>query len=99
VSTPAPVDSLRARIEKVSRPILVRLHAMPQMLVPLITIVLLAVGVLAPLPIGLVALAVVLLFVGWIAYLSWPVAGVGGRIWRILIVVLIVALAVVRFQQ
>jgi hypothetical protein len=98
VSTPAPADSLRARVERASRPILVRLHAMPQMLVPLVTIVLLAVGVLAPLPVGLVALALVLLFVGWIAYLSWPVAGGGGRIWRILIVVLIVALAVVRFQ-
>jgi hypothetical protein len=98
VSTPAPADSLRARVERASRPILVRLHAMPQMLVPLLTIVLLAVGVLAPLPVGLVALALVLLFVGWIAYLSWPVASVGGRIWRILIVVLIVALAVIRFQ-
>ena len=98
MSTPAPTGSLRARVEKVSRPILVRLHAMPQMLVPLITIVLLGVGVLAPLPVGLVALALVLVFVGWIAYLSWPVAGVGGRIWRVLIVVLIIALAVVRFQ-
>jgi hypothetical protein len=98
VSTPAPAHSLRARVERTSRPILLRLHAMPQMLVPLVTIVLLAVGVLAPLPVGLVALALVLLFVGWIAYLSWPVASVGGRIWRILIVVLIVALAVVRFQ-
>jgi uncharacterized protein DUF6703 len=97
VSTPAPANSLRARVEKASRPVLLRLHAMPQFAVPLITVVLLAVGVLAPLPIGLVALALVLLFVGWIAYLSWPVASIGGRIWRILILVLIVVLAVVRF--
>jgi uncharacterized protein DUF6703 len=97
VSTPAPANSLRARVEKASRPVLLRLHAMPQFAVPLITVALLAVGVLAPLPIGLVALALVLLFVGWIAYLSWPVASIGGRIWRILILVLIVVLAVVRF--
>ena len=97
MSTPAPVGSLRARVEAASRPVLQRLHAMPQLVVPLITIVLIAVGVLAPLPVGLAALALVLLFVGWIAYLSWPVASTGGRIWRILILVLIVALAVVRF--
>jgi hypothetical protein len=88
---------MRARVEAVSRPVLQRLHAMPQMVTPLITIVLLAVGVLAPLPVGLVALALVLLFVAWIAYLSWPVASTGGRIWRVLILVLIVALAVTRF--
>ena len=70
---------------------------MPQLVVPLITIVLIAVGVLAPLPIGLVALALVLLLVGWIGYLSWPVASVGGRIWRVVILLLIVALGVVRF--
>ncbi len=96
MSTPARAGSLRARVEAASRPVLQRLHAMPQMVVPLITIVLIAVGVLAPLPVGLVALALVLLLVGWIAYLSWPVAGVGGRVWRVLILALLVALAVVR---
>jgi len=65
--------------------------------VPLLTIVLIAVGVLAPLAIGLVALALVLILVGWIAYLSWPVASTGGRIWRVLIVALLITLAVVRF--
>ena len=97
MSTPEPVSPLRARVVRMSRPVLERLHALPQPVVPLITIVLIAVGVLAPLPVGLVALALVLLLVGWIAYLSWPVASIGGRIWRVLIVVLIVALGVVRF--
>ncbi len=97
MSTPTPVGSLRARVEAASRPVLQRLHAMPQMVVPLITIVLIAVGVLAPLPVGLIALALVLLFVGWIAYLSWPVASTGGRIWRVLILALLVALGAIRF--
>lgn len=97
MSTPEPVSPLRAQVVRISRPVLERLHALPQPVVPLITIVLIAVGVLAPLPVGLVALALVLLLVGWIAYLSWPVATIGGRIWRVLIVVLIVALGVVRF--
>ena len=97
MSTPAPSHSLRVRIENASRPLLQRLHVLPQPVVPLLTIVLIAVGVLAPLPIGLVALALVLVLVGWIAYLSWPVAGTGGRIWRVLIVALLITLAVVRF--
>ena len=89
--------SLRTRVEDVSRPLLARLHALPSMLVPLGTVVLIAIGVLAPLPVGLVALGLVLAFVGWIAYLSWPVAGVGGKLWRLLIVALLIALGVVRF--
>ncbi|HZA72570.1 MAG TPA: DUF6703 family protein [Propionibacteriaceae bacterium] len=97
MSTPTPAGSLRSRIEDVSRPLLQRLQALPQFGVPLITITLIAVGVLAPLAVGLVALALVLLFVGWIAYLSWPVASTGGRIWRVLILALLVALAVFRF--
>ncbi len=97
MSTPAPTPSLRTRVENASRPLLQRLHALPQPVVPLLTIVLIAVGVLAPLAVGLVALALVLLLVGWIAYLSWPAASTGGRIWRVLIVALLIALAVVRF--
>ena len=70
---------------------------MPQPVLPLITVVLIAIGVLAPLPVGLVALALVMLLVGWIAYLSWPVATAGGRIWRLLIIALLITLAVARF--
>jgi hypothetical protein len=97
VSPAAAGGSLRTRVEDVSRPLLARLHALPSLSVPLGTVALIAVGVLAPLPVGLVALAVVLAFVGWIAYLSWPVASTGGKIWRLLIVALIVTLGVVRF--
>lgn len=97
MSSAAAGGSLRARVEDVSRPLLARLHALPSIFVPLGTVALIAVGVLAPLPVGLVALAVVLAFVGWIAYLSWPVANVGGKVWRLLIVALIVTLGVVRF--
>ena len=97
MSSATSSGSLRARVEDASRPLLTRLHALPTILVPLGTVALIAVGVLAPLPVGLVALAVVLTFVGWIAYLSWPVASTGGRLWRLFIVALIIALGVVRF--
>lgn len=97
MSSAAAGGSLRTRVEDVSRPLLTRLHALPSILVPLGTVALIAVGVLAPLPVGLVALALVLAFVGWIAYLSWPVSSLGGRLWRLVIVALIVTLGVVRF--
>lgn len=96
MSTPVGAGPLRTRVEDVSRPLLTRLHALPQLTVPLGTVVLIAIGVLAPLPVGLVALGLVLAFVGWIAYLSWPATNVGGKLWRVLIVALLITLAVVR---
>lgn len=96
VGMPAPSGSLRDRVEDVSRPLLRRLTDLPPMVVPLGTVVLVAVGVLAPLPIGLVALALVLLFIGWIAYLSWPAVGAAGRLWRVIMMGLIVTVAVSR---
>jgi hypothetical protein len=38
----------------------------------------------------------VALFVGWIAYLSWPAVPASGRLLRVAMVVLVVALAVTR---
>ena len=73
-AVPAPPEAFRIRVERVSRPALIRLQRLPKLLVPLGTVLLVLVGVLAPLPVGLVALAVVWFFVAWIAYLSWPVA-------------------------
>ena len=93
---PAASPSLRTSVERTSRPLLVRMHAMPRPLVPLATVVLVAVGVLAPPAIGLVALAVVALFVAWIAYLSWPAVATGGRLLRVAMVALVVVLGLTR---
>ena len=43
---------------------------------------LLLVGLLAPLPIAIPCLVVVLAFVGWLAALSWPVIDTKGRLIR-----------------
>lgn len=95
---PAPAPTLRASVERATRPLLVRLYAMPRPLVPLLTVVLIAVGVLAPTAIGVAALTLVALFVGWIAYLSWPAVTAGGRLIRVLMLVLVVLLAVARVR-
>lgn len=94
--SPAPStrpSPLRARVEAASRPALARLHALPRLLIPLATLVLIAVGAFAPAPVALVAFALVFAFVAWIAYLSWPVVPVSGRLLRLAMLALIVALA------
>jgi hypothetical protein len=88
--------TLRQQVERTSKPLLLRLHQLPRAVVPLATVALVLVGVLAPPAVGLVALAVVALFVSWIAYLSWPVVTGGGRLVRVTMVALVVVLAASR---
>lgn len=91
-SAPTP----RSQVERTSRPLLLRLHAWPRPVLPLLTVVLVMAGVLAPAAVGLVALVVVALFVSWIAYLSWPAVSGPGRLVRIAMVALVVGLALTR---
>ena len=88
--------TLRASVERTTRPLLLRLHALPGPVVPLATVALVAIGVLAPPAVGLVALAVVTLFVAWISYLSWPVVPATGRAVRLAMVGLVVVLGLTR---
>lgn len=83
----------RTQVEQVSRPLLVRLHALPRPVVPIATLVLVAVGALAPTPVALVALAIVFCFVAWIAYLSWPAVPTSGRVLRVVMLALIIGVA------
>jgi len=73
------------------------MHALPRLLVPLGTLVLVVVGTLAPLPVALAAFGIVLAFLAWIAYLSWPAVGLSGRAMRLAMLVLVVVLAGTRF--
>jgi hypothetical protein len=91
-----PPPSTRARIERASMPLLTKLHSLPRALVPLGTLVLVAVAAFAPQPVATIALMVVLAFVGWIAHLSWPVVTTSGRLLRICMLVLLVGLGVAR---
>lgn len=92
---PAP---LRTRIERVSRPVLTRLHALPRLLVPAATLVLIALGAFAPPALALVAFALLFVFIAWIAFLSWPVVPTSGRVTRVGMLVLIAVLAGLRFR-
>lgn len=89
--------STRQQIESASRPTLVKLSSMPKAVVPLGTLVLVALGLFAPLSIALPALALVFFFFAWIAYLSWPVVSTGGKVLRGVMLGLVVAMAASRF--
>ena len=88
-TAPSP---LRARLEDVSRPLLVRLTALPKPAVPLASVVLFAVAVLAPAPVAAVALVLIGLFLVWLTFLAWPALGVGGRLIRLVMLGLVVLL-------
>lgn len=93
-TAPSP---LRARLEDVSRPLLVRLTRLPKPAVPLATVLLFAVAVLAPAPVTLVALVLIGLFLLWLTFLAWPAVSAGGKAMRVGMVALVVVLGVTRF--
>lgn len=89
--------SSREQIALASKPWLTRLHALPRWIIPVATLVLVAIGALGPLVLAIVALVLVFVFVAWIAYLSWPAVPASGRLIRVIMLGLIVAVGVSRF--
>jgi hypothetical protein len=79
--------------------VLVLLHRLPRVVVGLIPLVLLVLGAFLPVPIALVALALALLMLGWLAYLSWPRAEGGQKAMRLVVPLLVIAIAVLRITR
>jgi hypothetical protein len=78
----------RARLEAISHPLLLRLHALPGWVVPVATLVLLLAGLFLD---CLIALAV---FLGWLLALSWSAVPARGRLLRTAAVAMVIAAAV-----
>jgi hypothetical protein len=94
-----PVSPLRQRITKVSYPYVARLHSMPKLTLPGITLVLALVGVFAPIVVGVPALILLALLLGWLAFLSWPAVTTGARLLRIFSILVILLFAVSRLAN
>ncbi len=75
---------------------LLRLSQLPKLVIPGAMLALMLTGLAAPVPVALVALAVVALFVGWLAVLSWPVLDLKGRFVRGLMLGLVIGSGVAR---
>ena len=87
---------MRARITKASYPFIAKLHGMPKLTLPLITVALVAIGAFAPPPAAIPALVLLAALLGWLGYLSWPVVSTSSRAMRIFAVLLILFYAVYR---
>ncbi|NUP62865.1 MAG: hypothetical protein HOV96_16060 [Nonomuraea sp.] len=69
----------------------------PRWVAPALLVILLLAGFALANWLGGVAALVVLAFVGWLAYLSWPSLGLGGRLLRVAMLVFLAILAADRF--
>lgn len=69
---------------------------LPRLTIPAVTLALVLVGLAAPPAYAVPALALIGLFLLWLAYLSWPVLSVTGRLTRVVVVALVGLCAVAR---
>jgi hypothetical protein len=82
-----PPSPARARLNRVSAPLLIRMHALPRWVVPVVMGLLLAGGLFVSGWLGTLLLAIVTAFIFWLFALSWPVLTPGGRVARGLVAV------------
>ena len=83
------MSPLRRAVERRSGPVLVLLSRQHRAVVPVLSAVLLLLGLFLPPPAGLPFLLVLLAFIGWLTYLSWPVLLPGARAVRCAVVALL----------
>lgn len=75
---------------------LLRLSRLPALVIPVAVLILMLIGLEAPLPFALPALAVIAGFVAWLAYLSWPVLGIVARLLRAFMLVIVIGAGIAR---
>jgi hypothetical protein len=86
----------RAATERRSAKPLVYLHQLPPWVVPVVLAGLLVAGLAVRGPVGAVALCGVAAILGWLASVSWPRLSSGGRLGRLGVVGLLLALAAIQ---
>lgn len=75
------------------------LTQLPRLVMMLTPLVLLLLGFFLPLAIGLVFLAIFVVFTSWLAYLSWPRTDAMAKVIRIAMFALVIALAAIRIAR
>lgn len=95
-----PSPAGRSTLERVSLPLLTRLHAMPRWIVVVAPAALLLGGLLLRDSwawLGGILLGIVWLFLAWLTALSWPALSPGSRMIRGLVVVVFGGVVVLKF--
>jgi hypothetical protein len=89
--------ALRMAVADRSRGVVVWLSRQPPFLIPAVILALMLVGLLVPaLAVAVPALALVVVFVAWLAFLSWPVLAPGQRAIRVVMIAVVVFTALGR---
>ncbi|MEV4474354.1 DUF6703 family protein [Nonomuraea sp. NPDC049504] len=70
---------------------------LPRWVAPALMVLLLLAGFAVTNPLGGLAVLPVIAFIGWLAYLSWPSLGAGGKLLRVAMLTFLVLLAATRF--
>jgi hypothetical protein len=92
----APGTSLRERFEDFSRPILLRMQAMPGFLIPVTLGILLFFGLTLNATWSGILLILIALFLFWLTAVSWPRITTGSRILRVVVDVAVLVLGVLK---
>ena len=93
---PRSYPTWSVRLADGSRPYLLRLQAMPRSVLLIATLVLLLGGLFLPGVAGAVLLAILGVFLLWLALLAWPMIGSGGRLARLGVAVVVLAYAIAK---
>lgn len=73
----------RRWLETISAPFLTKLHLMPRWIFPIATVAILLLGLFIQGPIGALFLVLLVLLLGWLLLLSWPVISTGSKVIRL----------------
>jgi Family of unknown function (DUF6703) len=90
--------SLRERFEDASRPVLLRMQALPGFLIPVTLGVLLFFGLTLSANWSGILLIVIALFLFWLTAVSWPRITTGSRILRVVVDVAVLVLGVLKLM-
>ena len=91
-----PPSPARARLNRASAPLLIRMHALPRWVVPVVMGLLLAGGLFVSGWPGTLMLAIVTAFIIWLFALSWPVLSPGGRVARGMVAVALLGFTILK---
>ncbi|MFG1702530.1 DUF6703 family protein [Nonomuraea sp. M3C6] len=95
--TPGATGLRKAVEQRSAVPMTFLFTQVPRWVAPVVLVILLLAGFAVANPIGGVAVLPVIVFIGWLAYLSWPSLGIGGRLLRVAMLTFLVLLVATRF--
>jgi hypothetical protein len=95
--TPGATGLRKAVEQRSALPMTFLFTQVPRWLAPAVLVILLLAGFAVANPLGGVAVLPVIVFIGWLGYLSWPSLGIGGRLLRVAMLTFLVLLVATRF--